>query len=425
MLAILQFLILAAAAQVGAAAAAPPASPSPTAPLTQAEAQAAVGEVLPKIEAIRGLTFKAPVPVRVIDDAQARAYARSRFERMTPPAKIRADESAYRLLGLVPPGTDVLKTLLDVLQEQAGGFYDPESKVFYLLDDQPHALTGILTAHEMTHALEDQYYDIDGRLEKVADDDDRTFALSALAEGSASLAMTDYLLEEIRSGRSTPAAIEAARETEAGRAERLDRMPGVLRKELLGPYILGALFLEKGDLARAAAGYPKSLAQAAWKNPPRSSEQILHPEKYWDPDRRDEPKRVTLPDASTILRGSWRKVGEGVLGEIAIGGLVGAPAPGSQDAAAMTDASLWTNDAAAGWGGDRWELWTSGSSAVVLLKTVWDSSADAREFAEGLSRARVALASKREGDTVAVVAGAAGKAQGKLLDLLAGGEAGR
>lgn len=91
---------------------------------------------------------------------------------MTPETKIRADQTAYRLLGLVPPDLDVVKTLLDVLEEQAGGFYDPGTKSFYLLDDMPKEATALLAAHEMTHALEDQRYDLDGRIAKLVDDDD-------------------------------------------------------------------------------------------------------------------------------------------------------------------------------------------------------------------------------------------------------------
>ena len=403
---------------------APPA-PAPTPALTQAEADAATAEVLPQIESIRGLTFKTKVPVRVIDDAKARAYATARFKRLTPDSKIAADQAAYRLLGLAPPDTDVLKTLLDVLEEQAGGFYDPQTKSFYLLDDQPRDMTALLAAHEMTHALEDQYYDIDGRLARIADDDDASFALSAVAEGSASLAMTAYVMGRLADSTLRAEDLQAMQRSEAGRAKRLDAMPGVLRKELLGPYVLGSLFLERGNDGAMTQGYPKAEADAAWKSPPRSSEQILHPEKYWDPARRDEPKRVDIPDASPVLGEGWSSAGTGVLGEIAIGGLVGAPAPRSDDPSAMTSAGGWTNAAAAGWGGDRWELWTNGSRAVVLLVTVWDSREDAVEFVGALPGARARLASRRTGARVVVVAGAAGDKTAALLDRLAGPEAER
>lgn len=380
--------------------------------LTQPAAEAAVTAVLPELEAIRGLTFKRTVPVKVVDDAKARAYALARFKRMTPEAKIAADTKAYQLLGLVPPGTDILKTMLDVLEEQAGGFYDPETKSFYLLDDMPPMMTGPLTTHEMTHALEDQYYDIDGRIEKVLDDDDAAFAVAALAEGSASLTMG------VAIAKLDAKAREAMADSEAGRAEKLDAMPGVLRRQLLGPYILGALFLARGDLASLAGGYPQADAKAAWDKMPRSSEQILHPEKYWDPAKRDEPLTVTIPDPSKVLGDGWTRAGGGVLGELTIGGLVGAIAPTAQDTEAMVRASRWTNPAATGWGGDRYELWTKGKTAVVLLLTRWDTPGDATEFEAALHATSPKLDARRSGAVVGIVAGAPADKREPLLDRL-------
>ena len=394
------------------------AAATPAKPLTQAEAEAAVAEVLPEVVSIRGLAFKRPVPVRVVDDAGARVHVLARFHKTTPEAKIRADQRAYQILGLIPPGTDVVKTLLDVLEEQAGGFYDPPTKSFYLLDDMPRAMTQGLTAHEMTHALEDQYYDIDGRLAMIEDDDDASFALSAVAEGSASLVMTATMRKAAKDGTLKQEDLNAMQESEAGQAKKLDAMPGVLRKELLGPYILGALFLSRGDAAAMAQAYPKADVDAAWAALPRSSEQILHPEKYWDPARRDDPKPVHVPDPAGALGPGWKRAGSGILGELTIGGLVRAPAPGAQDQEAMVSADAWTNAAAAGWGGDRWELWTKGRSAVVLLDTVWDSPGDAAEFAAALPKGEPGLHAKLSGTTVAIVAGDAGRATAALLDLM-------
>ena len=386
--------------------------------LTQPEAEAAVTAALPELEAIRGLTFKKKVPVKVVDDAEARAYALARFKRMTPDAKIAADTKAYQLLGLVPPGTDILATMLDVLEEQAGGFYDPQTKSFYLLDDMPRMMTGPLTTHEMTHALEDQYYDIDGRIEKVLDDDDAAFAVAAVAEGSASLTMAVSMARAIASGKLDAQALSAMADSEAGRAEKLDAMPGVLRRQLLGPYVLGALFLSHGDLATTAGGYPQADAKAVWDKLPRSSEQILHPQKYWDPAKRDEPLAVTVPDCASVLGEGWARAGRGVLGELTIGGLVGASAPSSRDEKAMTSAALWTVGAAAGWGGDRFELWKKGDEAIVLLLTRWDTPGDATEFETALRASSPALHARRSGTTVAVVAGAAADKLEPLLDRL-------
>ena len=383
--------------------------------ITPEEAKQAVSGVLPELESIRGIKFAHPLPVTVIDDAKARAYALARFHRMTPDAKIRADETAYRLLGLVPPGIDVVKTLLDVLEEQAGGFYDPQTKSFYLLNDMPEAMAPMLTAHEMTHALEDQRYDIDGRIDKLGDDDDAAFALSSVAEGSATLASAVYLARAAESGKIKDPS--AAGDAEKVPTARLNAMPPVLRRQLLGPYVLGMAFLLRGNIASLANGFPKADVDAVWDKPPRSSEQILHPEKYWDASKRDDPVRVTIADAGAVLGKKWMRAGSGILGELTIGGLVGVDAPGPGDLSAP--ASAWTNAAATGWGGDRYELWTRGKSAVALLATEWDTEGDAMEFERALRHDRPDFWIKRSGTRVVVVAGApAAEVHEALLDLL-------
>jgi hypothetical protein len=104
---------------------------------------------------------------------------------------------------------------------------------------------------------------------------------------------------------------------------------------------------------------------------------------------------------------------EGTLGELTLGILVGAPTP-SLDSQELQQAASWTNEAASGWGGDLWELWTRGGRAVVLVGTVWDSPADAEEFARALEPDR-GLVWKVEDVAVAIVAGDAGKKTDRLL----------
>lgn len=382
--------------------------------LTQAEAEAAVTAVVPELQAIRGLVFREKVPVTVIDDRKAREYALARFRRLTPEAKIRADQSAFRLLGLIPPQLDVLKTLLDVLEEQAGGYYDPGTKSFYLLADMPKEMIALLTAHEMTHALEDQRYDIDGRLAKVIDDDDASFALSAVVEGSATVASAVYVAKGVAAGTLEPDRIGSV--SQAVPTERLNAMPDVMKRQLLGPYVLGMTFLARGRVEGLQAGFPKEDVDAAWAHPPQSSEQILHPEKYWNPAQRDDPKHVAIPNPSRILGKGWTRAGSGVLGELTLGCLVGARTPGPADLASGT--VPWTNAAASGWGGDRYELWTRGDAAVVLVSTVWDTATDASEFAAALPRDRSAFAFLKAGAKVGIVAGDAGDRRKALLSLL-------
>ena len=401
-------------AVLGLALAAVSSAQDPKAKLTQAEAEAAVTAVVPELQEIRGFAFKEKVPVTVIDDRKAREYALARFRRLTPEAKIRADQSAFRLLGLIPPDLDVLKTLLDVLEEQAGGYYDPETKSFYLLADMPKEMTVLLTAHEMTHALEDQRYDIDGRLAKVVVDDDASFALSALVEGSATIAAAVYVAKGAAAGRLDPDLI--ARMGQAVPTERLNAMPDVMRRQLLGPYVLGMTFLARGRAEKLQEGFPKRDVDAAWARPPQSSEQILHPEKYWTPAQRDDPKHVSIPNPSRILGKGFTRAGSGVLGELTLGSLVGARTP--EPAELASGLVPWTNAAASGWGGDRYELWTNGDAAVVLLATIWDTENDAGEFAAALPRDRSAFAFRRAGVRVGIVAGRVGERREALLSLL-------
>ena len=389
-------------------------NPHPQAKLTQAEAEAAVTAVVPELQAIRGFAFREQVPVTVIDDRKAREYALARFRRLTPEATIRADQSAFRLLGLVPPNLDLLKTLLDVLEEQAGGYYDPGTKSFYLLADMPKEMIALLTAHEMTHALEDQRYDIDGRLAKVIDDDDASFALSAVVEGSATIAAAIYVAKRAAAGRLDPDRVGGM--GQAVPTDRLSAMPEVLRRQLLGPYVLGMRFLARGRVDRLQEGFPRRDVDAAWAHLPQSSEQILHPEKYWDPARRDDPKRVAIPNPSRILGKGFTRAGSGVLGELTLGSLVGAKTP--EPAELASDVVPWTNAAASGWGGDRYELWTNGDAAVLLLATVWDTENDAAEFAAALPRDRAAFTFRRMGVRVGIVAGAGGDRRPALLSLL-------
>jgi len=247
----------------------------------------------------------------------------------------------------------------------------------------------------------------------VRDDDDRTFALGAVHEGSATLLMLRYLALALARGDIDAGAVGGFFDEQQDRGEALARTPAVLRRELTAPYLLGPTFLLRGDATQWGVGeYPVEDVDRVYANPPSSSEQILHPEKYWDETDRDEPRTVDLGDAGRVLGKRWRRVMHGTLGEITIGAMVDAPTPGGLDAA-PTGAS-WTNAAAAGWGGDAWELWEHGDSAVVLLGTVWDTPGDAREFAQALP-AGDNLRHAISGDAVAVVAGDAGRRADRLL----------
>jgi hypothetical protein len=379
--------------------------------IDEALARSVVDRIVLDVERLRGMTFKDQVPVSVVDDDQAIAQTLQRLEEFGELDEIRLAEIVMKDLGLAEPEDDVMALLMDALREQIGGYYDPKLGRFYLLDDMPAALVDILTAHELTHALEDQYYGLDAFLEAEGAGDDEIFARGSVTEGSATLLMTIYSVEHAFDqslGEEDLMAMAGIGQ------EAIERLPKVLLRQLMAPYVLGMSFVQRGNaMGWMAGGYPVDDVNLVYKKPPLSSEQILHPEKYWDEDQLDDPIPVSLGAAGTALGGAWTRVSDGVLGEINLAMLVGAPTPDPADPAGVLG-SAWTNSAATGWGGDHYELWTRGKKSVVLLSTTWDSEHDAEEFAAALGEAP--LAGRRiSGRNVALVYGNAPR---KKIDTL-------
>jgi hypothetical protein len=385
--------------------------------VTPALAEGLVDEISRQVAEIRSLEFEAGVPVEIIDDDRAREYMIGRVHRFQSADRLAATSRAYELLGLLPEGTDILESYLDVLREQAGGFYDPETRSYYLLDDMPAILGPALTAHELTHALEDQHFRLDARIEEVQSDDDRLFARSAVHEGSAMLVMTVFVTREVMAGRLDIQQLQAMGELEEAQSAALADLPQLLMRHLLGPYLLGAMFLHGDELTSVVTeGYPLDRVDRAYRDRPGplSSEQILHPEKYWEPGQRDDPEVIGFGAAPRALGKGFELQAHGVLGEISLAVLTG----GNGTPAPEAGAAEWTDAAAAGWGGDRWELWSRGDGEdVALLVTSWDTEQDAEEFAAAVAERE--WWTRRDGRRFAVIAGElqARRAQ-KVLDRL-------
>ncbi len=384
--------------------------------LSTEEARALVARVRPEVESIRGLVFKRDVDVTVVDDEISQRHMMRRLEKFGVLEDLEWDARALELLGLMPAGTDIMAAYRSFMREQAGGFYDPDSEAFFLLDDMPTALMPVLAAHELTHALEDQYHDLDARLQEYRDDDDRLFALSSVHEGSAMLVMTAYMTQAMVRGELDADELMRISEAEAGRMAKLAELPDALIRPALGAYVLGVGFLTRGNPLTAALGYPIDDVGRCFDGDggPASSEQILHPEKYWDAERLDLPTEVRLDGAGRLLGRRWEMKTDGVLGELMIGPMVGAPTVRNLNSPAAMLGSSWTNEAAAGWDGDRIELWVRGDSAVALLGTVWDSTRDADEFVAALNGGDLAF--KQCGTRVALLAGDAARRQARVLD---------
>jgi hypothetical protein len=266
-----------------------------------------------------------------------------------------------------------------VLEENIAGFYDerPGKKRLYAVSED-RTLTPanqLVLSHELRHALQDQYADVNRILpDAVGDFDDRRLAFVSLLEGDATLVMERFLMKRL-SGSALGGAGDMSQLSWP--TPPVPGVPAVVRDQLVLPYLVGR------DFARALqerGGW--DALKAAWSAPPTSMEQVLHPEKFF---AHEAPRAVSIRYAPP----HGRVLDEGVLGELftrtflAAGSGEDAPAAAA-GAAPAGAAPPPTGDeverAAAGWGGDAYRAWDVGGRTLLVWRTEWDRVEDAREF---------------------------------------------
>jgi hypothetical protein len=355
-----------------------------------AEIEGRLKELLGQAEKYRGLAARQPVPSGVIGEQALQAKMAEALREDLPLEEMKALEVSLKAFGLIPETMELASYYPKLLTSQVAGYYDPV-RLYLAIVERAGGLLGkgagakeqrdaedMVLVHELVHALQDQHFD----LQKFASADpmsDGATARAALVEGDATLAMTSYAsggkVEEL------PGVVEAMERwmSDSGRVaasmpdmpggEELARAPAFLREGLLFGYLRGFTF----SLNVKKRGGQKLLDYAFSTDPPRSSEQILHPEKWHG--RRDDPVVLAWPDLSQALAG-YGKSAEGELGEASVGILL---REGMADDARATAA-------AAGWGGDRFAVYEKEGRRVLLWLTEWDSEADAREIKAAMKR---------------------------------------
>lgn len=348
--------------------------------LTSAQAEALVKEISASVEQIRGLKFKTPVAMKVISGAEARESFKSKIEPRHE-EQARHVQHAYVQLGLVPRGTDLLTSYLDNAEKGVAGYYEPGTKIFYLLDHvSADAVRGVI-AHELTHALEDQHYDLKEVARRADGDDDHSTAISAVVEGSAMVVMMAYLSRERDRSRT---AFEQIERDKAERAQRLKGAPSFTQRSLMLPYLLGITFLLRGNVFNwlgPGGGVRIEDLDKAYANPPRSTRHVLHPDQYWqNPDRKWE--RLSLRDLSAVLGPGWSKAAEGSIGELGLSVLTGAHVELEQFEALLP--TRWIDKASTGTTGDLFHHYVNGERRATLLVTRWETERDAEEFERAL-----------------------------------------
>jgi hypothetical protein len=338
------------------------APPSPT-PIPKSAAEQ-YADIRAQVEQIRGLQPTTAVEPVTIDEAQLRTNLAAEFDASNTPADVKNADDELITLGLLPKGSSLKDLTLDLQAGQVAGYYSPDKKQLFVVS-RSGGLGGaelVTYAHEFTHQLQDQRLGLQGLGIDVHDQGDRSLARLSLVEGDAvsvqSTWMTDNLspqqLGQVMSAAMDPAALKA-----------LTDAPRYLRETALFPYNDGFGFVNR---LLSQGGY--GAVDAAFKDPPESTEQILHPNKFL---HREAPIAVKLPATLAAKLGAgWSMAAEDTLGEeilqIWLEQVLSTPGAAA---------------AATGWGGDRLALLRGpGGEVNIGLITKWDSIADTTEFAD-------------------------------------------
>ncbi len=324
-------------------------------PLPKAgDLQGEVAALVPKVEEASGLTFKQAPKVASQTQEQVQAFLIAQFARPEVRKDLDFKIGVWKRLGVIPDSVDVVALLTKLLSEQVVGFYDPKSKTLYVVDGRAGVERETVIRHELTHALQDQYVNLDS-IQNLFGDDDRVEAAQAVFEGHATVIMIgnaartiawDKARESIRDARAANPIFSAA--------------PAFIAEGLLFPYLGGAEFV------RNAMGDGATSAQLL-ANLPTSTSQLLHKERYGATGNPAEVVRLTPARGASIRY-------ENSFGEfetrLVLSELLG-----------ETGRAL---PAARGQDGDRYAVVSTPAGDGLVWVTVWDTPLDAEEFAEAM-----------------------------------------
>jgi hypothetical protein len=347
-----------------------PATPSPEATAADATdtpdatSPADVGAVFAEIEAdmeeLRGLPPAGIGPPEVISREQLGVELRELFDSDYPPEERRADNVTLRAMGLLGPDEDVAEIQLGLLGDQVLGFYDDREKRMVVVSDAGVDANAKFTySHEYTHALQYAAFPLTRYEDEVEGNDDADLALTSLVEGDATLAMTAWAI----GGGLTPDEILDIQTTPLPDTTGI---PDWMLQTLEFPYSAGFAWML--ELAGDPFAPDFAAVDEAFEDPPDSTEQVLHFEKWLN---REAPVEVDVIDVAQELGSGWEQVESTPIGEAFI-------------RITLDHFDLEpevSTDAAAGWGGDRLVVAAGPDDAFALVWILaWDTPADADAF---------------------------------------------
>ncbi len=321
-------------------------------------------------QSIRGLETLKPVEKAFPTRADIQAYIKHSLDKALTTQIMTEAEAFYWAFDLLDPKKTPLREAYEkLLGQQVAGYYDTDTKSMNVVETGPAdtaaklgLLERIIYVHEFTHALQDQYFDLDAYMQVAQDakNNDMALARAALVEGDATYVMNEYAIQESQKNPLGALLELATSSAQAGGLALPPDTPSILAAELLFPYLAGEIFVRA---VRENGG--QEALDRAFINPPQSTEQIMHPELYLTGDN---PDLVTLP--VTPPDETWTPITSGVLGEFYLEQML-------LEQLSPDDAAT----AAAGWGGDAYQIYQQDDGTQAwALTLVWDTPADKTEF---------------------------------------------
>jgi hypothetical protein len=345
-------------------------------------------DLAPAVERAVGLTFKRPPRVQARSRDQVRAYLDHKIAADYPPAEINAVQRAYRAFALIADTTDLRSLMVNLYAEQVAGFYEPDSSALFVVRGSDPTMIRLVLAHELVHALQDQYTHINAIL-RLHRRNDRQMAGQAVMEGQATVASFAALAP----GGQAPdfervwASVRSSLRDQQESQPVFASAPHFVQESLLFPYLAGGEFVQQFDATRVAG------TEEPWNERlPISTEQVLHISKYTAHER-PVPVRIGLPTRDTLIY-------DDDFGEFETRTTLESWGVASDQAIA----------AAAGWNGDRYVLLGTRAGTAVVWASAWDTPQDADEFAaaarqgwEHTAQGRAGAAERRwQVDTISV-----------------------
>lgn len=310
---------------------------------------ATADEVMSEMSEITGWKLKSPLKKSIRTRADIRAYILSEMDDEKDAKERYASARSAEAFGLIPKGFNVDSFLVDLLTEQIAGLYDPKKHEFYIADWIQPDEQRMVMSHELTHALQDQYFNIEPWARAAKPNDDGELARESVLEGSAMAGMLEYTLRDKGLKlRDLPDIDPSIFVGDLSDTPMLKKAPPFIKDSLMFPYFDGLRFSMWVLRSGGWGGF-----DAIFARPPAGTQQIMHPELYLA-DKVPEPLKVDVPDGVPGSR--WSKLEENIMGEF-----------GWKEALKQFLGEEQAKKVAAGWDGDDYATYEQKDNTKRLM----------------------------------------------------------